>query len=205
MEQSALWQQPQSSIVRRNGDEVSLQFPEDSIRQVQKRRRKALKRSDRSIILFPFQNNRSEPTQRKLLYDLIRKRTIACQMADAELERTTVTISVSGRTEAFLAVGEVMQFEGFLKVYLEGKDDDSEEKNAGILPKVDIDDPLSLKSATAKQSFTKHPQRDTEASLVQKLDELVLARLQLMHQRFRPILNVGTIGLKAIRRQRKKW
>jgi len=131
--------------------------------------------------------------QEQLLYDLIRKRTIACQMADAELERTIVTISVSGRTEAFLAVGEVMQFEGFLKVYLEGKDDDSEEKNAGILPKVDIDDPLSLKSATAKQSFTKHPQRYTEASLVHKLEELGIGRPSTYAPTIQTILNRGYV------------
>lgn len=132
--------------------------------------------------------------QEQMLYDLIRKRTIACQMADAELERTTVTIDVSNRPETFQAIGEVMQFEGFLKVYLEGKDDDSEERNAGILPKVEVSEQLSLKSATAKESFTKHPQRYTEASLVHKLEELGIGRPSTYAPTIQTILNRGYVA-----------
>lgn len=111
------------------------------------------------------------------LYDLIRKRTLASQMADAQLEKTTATIAISGRTEELQAKGEVIRFEGFLKVYLESTDDEQEEESTkGMLPPLSIGQVLSLGSLTATERFTQHPPRYTEASLVRKLEELGIGR-----------------------------
>lgn len=111
------------------------------------------------------------------LYDLIWKRTIASQMADAELERTTATISVSTTTENFIAQGEVLKFEGYLKVYLDVKDDDNEdEEKEGILPAMKVDEKLLADELSAIERFTHHPARYTEASLVKKLEELGIGR-----------------------------
>lgn len=110
------------------------------------------------------------------LYDLIWKRTLASQMADAQLERTTVTIDVSTTTENFIAKGEVIKFEGFLKVYLEGKDEENEDEAKGMLPKMEIGDKLDFLEMFGTQRFQKHPPRYTEASLVKKLEELGIGR-----------------------------
>jgi len=110
------------------------------------------------------------------LYDLIWKRTIASQMADAELEKTTVTIKISTASETFIAQGEVLKFEGFLKVYLEGKDDEDEETNEGILPAMQLNEKLMMQETSAVERFTHHPPRYTEASLVKKLEELGIGR-----------------------------
>ena len=110
------------------------------------------------------------------LYELIWKRTIASQMADALLEKTTVTIKVSSTEENFIAHGEVLKFEGFLKVYLEGKDDEDEEAAEGILPPMKINEKLGMQEINAVQRFTHHPARYTEASLVKKLEELGIGR-----------------------------
>jgi len=113
----------------------------------------------------------------KKLYELIRKRTIASQMADAEMERTTISINMNGSIERFVAVGEVMKFEGFLQVYLEGNDDEEEsEQENGLLPPVILNDVLKLNTATAIERFTQHPPRYTEASLVRQLEELGIGR-----------------------------
>ncbi|MBC5634016.1 type I DNA topoisomerase [Parabacteroides hominis] len=115
--------------------------------------------------------------QEKKLYELIRKRTIACQMADAELERTTISVGVSGQTERFVAVGEVISFEGFLQVYMESNDDDVEkEQENGLLPPVKLHEVLSLKDIVATERFTQRPPRYTEASLVRRLEELGIGR-----------------------------
>lgn len=115
--------------------------------------------------------------QEKKLYDLIRKRTIACQMADAELERTTISIGIGGKTEHFVAVGEVIRFEGFLQVYMESNDDENEkEQDNGLLPPVNLHDVLSLKDIVATERFTQRPPRYTEASLVRRLEELGIGR-----------------------------
>ena len=112
-------------------------------------------------------------SQEKKLYELIRKRTIACQMADAELERTTISVGISGQTERFVAVGEVISFEGFLQVYMESNDDDTEkEQENGLLPPVKLHETLSLKDIVATERFTQRPPRYTEASLVRRLEEL---------------------------------
>lgn len=115
--------------------------------------------------------------QEKKLYELIRKRTIACQMADAELERTTISVAIGGRKEKFVATGEVLTFDGFLQVYRESSDDENEkEQENGLLPPVAKDEALTLKDAVATERFTQRPPRYTEASLVRRLEELGIGR-----------------------------
>ena len=119
-------------------------------------------------------------TQERRLYELIRKRTLACQMADAELEKTTATIAVGGRSEKFTAEGEVVKFDGFLRVYRESLgDEDTETANdstQGLLPAIAEGDALQLKTMKARQRFTPAPPRYSEASLVHKLEELGIGR-----------------------------
>ena len=119
-------------------------------------------------------------TQERRLYELIRKRTLACQMADAELEKTTATIAVGGRSEKFTAEGEVVKFDGFLRVYRESRgDEDTEFANdstQGLLPAIAEGDALQLKTMKARQRFTPAPPRYSEASLVHKLEELGIGR-----------------------------
>ena len=115
--------------------------------------------------------------QERKLYDLIRKRTIACQMADAELERTTISVDISGQKEKFVATGEVVVFDGFLQVYHESTDDDQEKEQGNtLLPAVHLQDALQLKEATATERFTQRPARYTEATLVRRLEELGIGR-----------------------------
>jgi DNA topoisomerase I len=111
------------------------------------------------------------------LYELIWKRAIASQMADAELEKTTATISISTNPRTLAANGEVVKFDGFLKVYMEsGDDEDEEEGNSKMLPPLTIGQDLALDEMIAKQTFTRHAPRYTEASLVKKLEELGIGR-----------------------------
>ena len=109
------------------------------------------------------------------LYDLIWKRTISSQMSDAQFDRTTVKISISNTSEQFVAKGEVMTFEGFMKVYLEGKDDENEEQK-GMLPKLEVGEALGLSEAISSQQFSRPPARYAEASLVKKMEELGIGR-----------------------------
>ncbi|MFL0354323.1 type I DNA topoisomerase [Xanthomarina sp. GH4-25] len=109
------------------------------------------------------------------LYDLIWKRAIASQMSDAELERTNVKISASTHNETFTANGEVITFEGFLKVYLEGTDDEDSEQD-GMLPAMKTNETLLNSYITATERYTRAPARYTEASLVKKLEELGIGR-----------------------------
>ena len=111
----------------------------------------------------------------KHLYELIWKRTIASQMSDAKTEKTNITIPVSNRKEKFVATGEVILFPGFLKVYTESKDEDSEEVK-GMLPAMQLEETLNAQSITATQRFAQPPARYTEASLVKKLEELGIGR-----------------------------
>lgn len=115
-------------------------------------------------------------TNEKRLYNLIWKRTVASQMADAEIEKTTATITVSNRSEAFSATGEVIQFDGFLKVYIESRDDDSTGDSSDILPAMTQGEELKANSITATERYTQHPPRYTEASLVKKMEELGIGR-----------------------------
>ncbi len=120
--------------------------------------------------------------QEKRLYDLIWKRTIASQMADAELEKTTVDITVTGRDETFVAEGEVVKFDGFLKVYFESVDDNQAEAKGNalsdvrMLPALTCGDNLTARAITATQRYTQQPNRYTEASLVRRLEELGIGR-----------------------------
>jgi len=109
------------------------------------------------------------------LYNLIWKRTIASQMSNARLEKTTAKIDISTRKEKFIAEGEVLKFEGFLKVYLEGTDDEETEES-GMLPTLTIGQTLDFKNIEARQRFTQAPARYTEASLIKKLEELGIGR-----------------------------
>lgn len=114
--------------------------------------------------------------QEKRLYALIWKRTIASQMADAELEKTTVDIEPSAREEHFTAQGEVVRFDGFLRVYSESSDDAPAEMSEGMLPPLEKGDTLGLKEMTAAERYTQHPPRYTEATLVKKMEELGIGR-----------------------------
>ncbi len=114
--------------------------------------------------------------QQQRLYELIWKRTIASQMADAELERTKVEISIDGVSEKFVANGEVIKFDGFLKVYLESTDDENEDEQKGMLPAMKVGESVQSNIITATQRFTRPPARYTEASLVKKLEELGIGR-----------------------------
>jgi DNA topoisomerase-1 len=116
------------------------------------------------------------PEQR--LYELIWKRTVASQMADAELERTTVTIGISNRqNEKFIVNGEIIKFDGFLRVYMEDNDDENQDENTeALLPPMKIREILNLSEAIAAERLTQRPARYTEASLVHKLEELGIGR-----------------------------
>ena len=115
--------------------------------------------------------------QEKKLYDLIWKRTIASQMADAELEKTTANITVTGRKEIFVAEGEVVKFDGFLKVYFESSDDNPQASpELKTLPVLKSGSLLEASSINAIQRFTQQPNRYTEASLVRRLEELGIGR-----------------------------
>ena len=115
--------------------------------------------------------------QEQKLYDLIWKRTIASQMADAELEKTTATIAISHSNEKFIAAGEVITFDGFLRVYKESYDEDAEQEDESrLLPPLNVGDALIRKEILATQRFTQCPPRYTEASLVRKLEELGIGR-----------------------------
>ena len=115
--------------------------------------------------------------QEKKLYDLIWKRTIASQMADAELEKTTATITISGSSDVFTAIGEVIKFDGFLRVYRESYDDDNEQEDEShLLPPLKKGQKLEHGPIIATERFTQRPPRYTEASLVRKLEELGIGR-----------------------------
>lgn len=116
-----------------------------------------------------------DPQQRKL-YELIWKRAIASQMSKAELERTIVSISNDKTKENFVAEGEVIKFDGFLKVYIESNDDEEENEEEGLLPRMSSGDKLEARKITAEQKFSRPAARYTEASLVKKLEELGIGR-----------------------------
>ncbi len=118
----------------------------------------------------------SGTAQEKKLYSLIWKRAIASQMADAELERTTINISASDAEGKFTVTGEVIKFDGFLRVYLEGTDDEHTEKEEGLLPPIKDGETLVMQDTTATERFTLKPPRYTEAALVRKMEELGIGR-----------------------------
>ncbi len=108
------------------------------------------------------------PRAEQRLYELIWKRTLASQMSEAKLEKTVITIVVSGAQERFIASGEVLKFDGFLKVYMESTDDDQEEETKGLLPPVKVDELLDREEIEATERSTPQPARYTEASLLKK-------------------------------------
>ncbi|MCF8378496.1 MAG: type I DNA topoisomerase [Bacteroidales bacterium] len=114
--------------------------------------------------------------QEQKLYELIWKRTIASQMSDALLEKTTIDIQNNKNSEVFVATGEVLKFDGFLKVYFESKDDENDEENKALLPALKVSQNLDMEKICAEQKFTNSPPRYTEASLVKKLEELGIGR-----------------------------
>jgi DNA topoisomerase I len=131
------------------------------------------------------------------LYELIWKRTIASQMSDASLERTQVKVNASTHTEPFIGSGEVIVFDGFLKVYLEGKDDE-EEEDEGMLPAMKVGESLTSKHITATQRFTRPPFRYTEASLVKKLEELGIGRPSTYAATISTIQNRGYVERSSL-------
>ena len=118
----------------------------------------------------------SSDRQAQRLYDLIWKRAIASQMADAQIERTTATIAISNSPLTLTATGEVIKFDGFLKVYIESSDDEEDEDKKGMLPPLKEGQELDLDIMQARQTFSRPPARYTEASLVKKLEEMGIGR-----------------------------
>lgn len=125
-----------------------------------------------------YMNKSSVPgnANEKKLYELIWKRTVASLMSDAELEKTTININIADSQHRFVAQGEMIKFDGFLKVYIESTDDEEEESTKGLLPAVKAGQPLDYDIVTATQRFSQHPPRYTEASLVRRLEELGIGR-----------------------------
>ena len=131
------------------------------------------------------------------LYELIWKRTLASQMSDAQLERTNVKIESDKHQEQFIANGEVLKFEGFLKVYLEGTDDEDEEQE-GMLPAMKVGESVSENYITATERFSRPPYRYTEASLVKKLEELGIGRPSTYAPTISTIQNRGYVDKGSI-------
>ena len=127
------------------------------------------------------------------LYSLIRKRTLASQMAEAELEKTTITIAITGEKHTFEAVGEVIVFDGFLKVYMESFDDEKEDDEAALLPAIHKGDQLQRSLIQALEQYTTHPPRYTEASLVKKMEALGIGRPSTYAPTITTIQNRGYI------------
>lgn len=122
------------------------------------------------------QQNVDGTKQEQKLYELIWKRTIASQMSEALLEKTTINIENNKNKELFVATGEVLKFDGFLKVYIESQDDEGEEETKTLLPALKASQQLDMEKICAEQRFTNHPPRYTEASLVRKLEEQGIGR-----------------------------
>jgi len=140
------------------------------------------------------------------LYELIWKRTLASQMSDAELERTNVKIKASTHNEEFAANGEVVKFDGFLKVYLEGTDDeDVLEEQEGMLPALRVGEPLQNIYISATERFTRPPYRYTEASLVKKLEELGIGRPSTYAPTISTIQNRGYVEKGTIEGTERKY
>ncbi|WP_298140495.1 type I DNA topoisomerase [Flavobacterium sp.] len=138
------------------------------------------------------------------LYDLIWKRTLASQMSDAELERTNVKIEANNHSEVFTASGEVIKFEGFLKVYLEGNDEDEEEQE-GMLPAMKVNEKLINNYITATERYSRPPSRYTEASLVKKLEELGIGRPSTYAPTISTIINRSYVEKGTLEGQERKY
>ena len=138
------------------------------------------------------------------LYDLIWKRTLASQMSDAKLERTNVKIEANNHGEVFTASGEVLLFEGFLKVYLEGHDDDDEEQE-GMLPLMKVNEKLDCNYITATERYSRAAARYTEASLVKKLEELGIGRPSTYAPTISTIINRKYVEKGNLEGQERKY
>ncbi len=138
------------------------------------------------------------------LYDLIWKRTLASQMSDAQLERTNVKIEANNHSELFTASGEVLLFEGFLKVYLEGHDDDEEEQE-GMLPALKVNEKLANNYITATERYSRPPARYTEASLVKKLEELGIGRPSTYAPTISTIINRNYVEKGTLEGQERNY
>lgn len=126
---------------------------------------------------FVSEHGQELSNQDRRLYDLIRKRTIASQMADAMIEKTTITIDIDGMDAKFVATGEVVAFDGFLKVYRESTDDDDNgQEETNVLPTLRVGNKLERREISSTERFSQSPYRYTEASLVHKLEELGIGR-----------------------------
>ena len=143
--------------------------------------------------------------QEQRLYDLIRKRTLASQMADAEIERTTVSIPVTGTDYAFTAQGEVITFRGFLDVYMESTGEEGNAEVTKLLPAVKEREALSLEALTGEERFTQRPARYTEASMVSKMEELGIGRPSTYAPTIQTIQNRGYVERADREGQRRNY
>ncbi|MCL9807951.1 type I DNA topoisomerase [Flavobacterium luminosum] len=138
------------------------------------------------------------------LYDLIWKRTLASQMSDAQLERTNVKIEADNHKEIFVATGEVIKFDGFLKVYLEGHDEEDEQEE-GMLPALKVEERLKNNFITATERFSRPAARYTEASLVKKLEELGIGRPSTYAPTISTIINRNYVEKGNFEGQERKY
>jgi len=143
---------------------------------------------------YPDQSTTAGNQNEKKLYELIWKRTIASQMADAEVEKTTISIDMNNSPVTFQANGEVINFDGFLKVYTESTDQDNNDEDKYIIPPVKKGMPLWYDNITAMQKFTSPPPRYTEASLVKRLEELGIGRPSTYAPTISTIQNRGYVS-----------
>jgi len=151
-----------------------------------------------------LQSPQLERDQAKL-YELIWKRTLASQMSDAQLERTNVKIKASTHSEEFSANGEVVKFDGFLKVYLEGTDDEEGEEQDGMLPAMKVGEPLQNVYISATERFSRPPYRYSEASLVKKLEELGIGRPSTYAPTISTIQNRGYVEKGTVEGSERKY
>ena len=156
-------------IISSFGEEYSLKRSFSNKAKGAQEAHEAIRPTDMSIHTIEGEKSHNK------LYELIWKRTIASQMSDAILERTTAKINISTTEQNFVAKGEMIKFDGFMKLYLEGKDEEVEEQK-GMLPKLNKNDILNLNEMIAIERFSKHPPRYAEASLVKKLEDLGIGR-----------------------------
>ena len=163
-------QKAQDQIVKEYGNEYYFKRIFKTKNESAQEAHEAIRPTDFSTL------NASSDRNEQRLYELIWKRAIASQMSDAQLERTTATIKISTTSEELVAQGEVIKFEGFLKVYLESSDEEGDEEQKGMLPPLNINQILKLAVMKATERFTRNPPRYTEASLVKKLEEMGIGR-----------------------------
>ncbi len=145
-----------------------------------------------------------EDSNQNRLYDLIWKRTLASQMAEAKIEKTIAEVSISTTDKSFVAKGEVLKFDGFLKVYLEGTDDEDSKEEAKMLPPLKEGQDLSLKTGIAKEIFSRPRARYTEASLVKKMEEMGIGRPSTYAPTISTIQDRGYIEKKGLDPKKRK-